>query len=923
MYPWTTPPTSWPTPLQPATPSSTWPPQSASMASTPRPPTTWPTTAPPPTSTPQPAFTIEPQQFLINSPHTSGTTPTPVEHLFGQPSALHPTWPSSTSPQQTASTMPPLSFASLATAPHAVPAPHLVPATTPPLSPDTTTLHTNLPVFATPTAPTFPTTWPTAPPPSNATTTPPTPLPGSPYPPRVLQSPPLATTTSTIPPAAPQYTEVKAAPKVPSGKKTDKLRRSAPKASSASPPAAPPDPASTPPSSISAEMATLCSTTQQLAESVRLIQAQQQMILDSQRLQEQRQQLLHQDIPPIGSTPPMPSPTSTPPTPLPIPMPPPAAKARSTEPAAPDHNTTSSIPPAPTPRSSTPPSRRPRSRTRRSRSLRSTTHSHRRPPPHRRADRPRSPLPRHRSSTKHPKDRRTPSPYRRRSPPRRRSPTGPRRPRSNPPPRSRTPLRHPRGHEVILRPAARPSDPTFIPTPDADDSWGDWTHSHYPTDHHRDSTRPRSPVGPPPPEPSSNPPTHVTAPLGAVAFRLPDGDSENSDAAEAFSISQFDKNDIEVSELISAAADPQRVRCLTELDPDHTVSLRTVLDQPTKILFNNFVDEMFSQLAKPYRTMNNDLVFIKASQATVTNIARAFAQARLLDLNLARRTQAFYVEPENLLTITVPTGLPKKPIYRGEHAGTYMSYHKTSWESVAKILAEDCIRPASWTKNEAGIPTQYPCYGFFGMSSEIADIDELQAYAVKLCTSQLYKIGKGQNPSGLLAICRSPKCMRALSGGNDQIQRLCNLQGIAKGKDGATAMNSSAASVCYVASTHSVFPGLVTRNPQVFARPRSQHPVNYLTTHKLILNHQHHQQLSLIYLNLPHSRSATSHHEPTDHATSDYNRHHWSNNSTWRDPTNEHRGNYSSYREGRSRDQHREGYSRSRSSAYDYSRSRW
>ena len=190
---------------------------------------TWPTTAPPPTSTPQPAFTIDPQQFVINSPHSSGTTPTPVEHLFGQPSALHPTWPSSTSPQQTASTMPPLSFASLATAPHAVPAPHFVPATTSPLSPDSTSLHTNLPVFATPMAPTFPTTWPTAPPPSNVTTTPPTPLPGSPYPPRVLQSPPLATTTSTIPPAAPQFTEVKAAPKVPSGKKLDKLRRSAPK----------------------------------------------------------------------------------------------------------------------------------------------------------------------------------------------------------------------------------------------------------------------------------------------------------------------------------------------------------------------------------------------------------------------------------------------------------------------------------------------------------------------------------------------------------------------------------------------------------------------------------------------------------------------------------------------------------------------
>ena len=34
--------------------------------------------------------------------------------------------------------------------------------------------------------------------------------------------------------------------------------------------------------------------------------------------------------------------------------------------------------------------------------------------------------------------------------------------------------------------------------------------------------------------------------------------------------------------------------------------------------------------------------------------------------------------------------------------------------------------------------------------------------------------------------------------------------GIAKGKDNATAMNSSAASICYVASTHQVFPGLIT-----------------------------------------------------------------------------------------------------------------
>ena len=352
------------------------------------------------------------------------------------------------------------------------------------------------------------------------------------------------------------------------------------------------------------------------------------------------------------------------------------------------------------------------------------------------------------------------------------------------------------------------------------------------------------------------------------------------------SVSQFDKNDIDIDELVAAAEDPNRVRCMTELGRDHTVPLRTELDQPTRLLFNNFVGEMFNQLAKPYRTVNNELICIKASQATVMNIARAFAQARLLDVDLARRTQGFYVEPENLLTITIPTGLPKKPIYKGEHAGTHLCYHKTSWESVAKILAEDCIRPASWTKNEAGIPTQFPCYGFFGMSSEIADIDDLPGYSVKLCTSQLYKIGKGQNPSGLLAICRSPKCMRAQSGGNDQIQRLCALQGIAKGKDGATAMNSSCASICFVASTHPVFAGLITQTqPRARASSTtapSEPPENPPLAHgpPAPTIDTTDTPATSNPTPTPTTRPTSSHHETSDHAAPAHTHRSWDNTST-------------------------------------------
>jgi hypothetical protein len=40
-------------------------------------------------------------------------------------------------------------------------------------------------------------------------------------------------------------------------------------------------------------------------------------------------------------------------------------------------------------------------------------------------------------------------------------------------------------------------------------------------------------------------------------------------------------------------------------------------------------------------------------------------------------------------------GLPDKGIHRGEHAGTFASYHRTSWDNIPLILKEDCICPAN------------------------------------------------------------------------------------------------------------------------------------------------------------------------------------------------------------------------------------
>ena len=55
------------------------------------------------------------------------------------------------------------------------------------------------------------------------------------------------------------------------------------------------------------------------------------------------------------------------------------------------------------------------------------------------------------------------------------------------------------------------------------------------------------------------------------------------------------------------------------------------------------------------------------------------------------------------------------------------------------------------------------------------------------------------------------------------------------------------------------------------------------------------------------SRATTTHHETADYAAPDHDRRHWNNNTSWDDTTYTHRDRRSSYREGYSRDHHREG----------------
>ena len=885
-------------------------------------------------------LTSEHPSFSIHTPALPGHPAPPTDHLFGQPSNLQAALPTTSNPPSTAHAPP--TFASLAVTTHPTPPTPLTsttipsPAETPPLRPDVPDLHAapsiNIPWNASthPAIESF--SLPTPTPPANV---PPDAPPRTSRPRQPKANPPVLST--------PRHTAVKAAPKVRPDRTSDRPRRTPPPSNP--PPTqttSAPDPTpDTPPPPTQAELAAIAKTTQQLQDSFRLLQAQhaqqQHLMYDAFTALHQRRledQLLAPSHPSTKA--PTPPPNASSPTPnLPAPSLP---TTTATDDANPPPSVPPRVPQPRVPKSTSPPPRK-RSRPRResnSRSRRPRRDAHHSPGPSHR--RPRSPLPRHRSTTTNPKHRRTPSPQRRRSPPRHRS--NPRHRRStghrSPPNtvyrqrdahrRSRTPPRHSRTSDIVLTPAHRTSNPDVIPIPDDDDSWGIWNNDDNPPVPAR-PTRPISPHNPPrdmpPPE----------APPGATTSRLPTGDSENSEVDDTpMSLVDFEQGDYDLQEMQAAANDPTRVKCVTELDASHTVNLRHEIAGEAKEQYKRFVDEMLRQLAKPYTTLNGDTVFIRANPGTVNNIARAFGQANRLDITHAQGTQGFYVEQENLLTITVLTGLPEKPVYKNDNSATYMIYHKTSWETVPKILVEDCIRPASWSTDEHGHPSQYPCYGFFGMSAEIGNPRKLASYAVKQCTSQLYKIGKGQMPSGLLAICRSPKCTRNQAGGNDQVQRLCKLHGISRGKDGASAMNSSAATVAYVAATHTLFEQLITR---VTTNPR---PAEAATTGDNPDNTSPDPPTPLpasTSHTAPPADSGPSHHSepahppsPRDSHSDNRRDHHTWNDSTWhgqswRDTSSYNHRCYSAFGEGRPRDRHSEGSSGHRRNYDTSSRTRW
>ena len=94
-------------------------------------------------------------------------------------------------------------------------------------------------------------------------------------------------------------------------------------------------------------------------------------------------------------------------------------------------------------------------------------------------------------------------------------------------------------------------------------------------------------------------------------------------------------------------------------------------------------DAMYTALAKVHETTNGSKLRIKVPKDIVDNISYSFARARMLNPELAKRTESFFVEwPNQLFTVAVPTDFELKDAWASQGNSKYAFYHKTDWSNV-------------------------------------------------------------------------------------------------------------------------------------------------------------------------------------------------------------------------------------------------
>ena len=131
----------------------------------------------------------------------------------------------------------------------------------------------------------------------------------------------------------------------------------------------------------------------------------------------------------------------------------------------------------------------------------------------------------------------------------------------------------------------------------------------------------------------------------------------------------------------------------------------------------------------------------------------------------------------------VPTYFKTKEPFQNNDSNVYHILHGTTNKGASLILAEELIRPGDFTISKNLANCGYPSYGFYS-AGEVAAKTVQFSSSIKELTRKILKIGKGTLPVFIGGIYAGRyQHINQLSGGNEEVQRLCGEHGAARGKE--------------------------------------------------------------------------------------------------------------------------------------------
>ena len=191
-----------------------------------------------------------------------------------------------------------------------------------------------------------------------------------------------------------------------------------------------------------------------------------------------------------------------------------------------------------------------------------------------------------------------------------------------------------------------------------------------------------------------------------------------------------------------------------------------------------------------------------APEEVIGNMASIFAQSGKMSNAQAEDSYTFKVPNALGYALFVPTHFGMRAPFQNNDSNVYHILHGATNKGASLILAEELIRPGDFTMHKDLAKCGYPSYGFYS-AGEVAAKTRQFSHSLKELSRKILKIGKGSLPVfiGGIYTGRNPH-INQMSGGNEEIQRLCGEHGVARGKEKYTVARSEHTTVCGVMLTY-------------------------------------------------------------------------------------------------------------------------